>query len=237
MEESKIGKRIIQQARGKGSFTYRVRKKAFIYRLQYPKILTGIGRVVKLINSSAHTCPVAKINSNSGIFFIPAFKEMCEGQEISFQSKEIKDGNLLKLREIPLKTKIYCIESKPGDGGKFIKTGGNCAIVNRKIGESVMILMPSKKEKKFHPNCRAIIGTIAGHGRLDKPILKAGKQYYIKKSKGKLWPRTSAIKMNKIDHHFGSGRGKNPKSKIAKRNAPPGKKVGLISPRRTGKQK
>ena len=61
--------------------------------------------------------------------------------------------------------------------------------------------------------------------------------YHIKKSKNKLYPRTSAVKMNVIDHPFGSGRGKRIKSKIAKRNAPPGAKVGLVRPRRTGKQK
>ena len=63
--------------------------------------------------------------------------------------------------------------------------------------------------------------------------MQAGKQFHIKKAKSKLWPRTSAVKMNAIDHPFGSGRGKNPKPKIAKRNAPPGAKVGLIRPRRT----
>ena len=97
--------------------------------------------------------------------------------------------------------------------------------------------MPSKKEKKFNSKCRAIVGVIAGHGRLDKPIIKAGKRFHIKKAKSKLWPRTSAVKMNAIDHPFGSGRAKNPKSKIAKRNAPPGRKVGLLRPRRTGKRK
>ncbi|HOC96830.1 MAG TPA: 50S ribosomal protein L2, partial [Candidatus Pacearchaeota archaeon] len=81
------------------------------------------------------------------------------------------------------------------------------------------------------------IGKIAGHGRLEKPIVKAGKNYYIKKARNKLWPRTSAVKMNAIDHPLGSGRGKNIKSKIAKRNAPAGRKVGLIRPRRTGKKK
>ena len=82
-----------------------------------------------------------------------------------------------------------------------------------------------------------MIGHIAGHGRLEKPIIKAGKQHYIKKIKNKMWPRTSAVKVNAIDHPFGSGRGKNIKSKIAKRNAPAGKRVGLIRPRRTGKKK
>lgn len=232
-----MGKRIISQRRGKATSTYRVRKKAFKYRLQYPKKLEGTGKVLKIVNSAAHTCPLAKIKSKSEIFFMPAFKEMFEGQEIKFENNEIKEGNILKLKDIPVKTKIYCIESRPGDGGKFIKTGGNYAVINRKVGNNVLILMPSKKEKKFHLNCRAVIGIIAGHGRLDKPVLKAGKKHHIKKSKSKLWPRTSAVKMNKIDHPFGSGRGKNPKSKIAKRNAPPGKKVGLIRPRRTGKKK
>ena len=185
---------------------------------------------------------------------MPAFKNMVEGQLISFetitspkrdQSKgqkisfdnKIGNGNIIKLKNIPVKTHIYNIESKPGDGGVFIKSAGNSAIVNKVVGEHIFVLMPSKKEKKFHHNCRATIGVIAGAGRLDKPIVKAGKKYHIKKSKSKLWPRTSAVKMNAIDHPFGSGRGKNPKSKVAKKNAPPGKRVGLLRPKRTGKKK
>jgi large subunit ribosomal protein L2 len=232
-----MGKRIIQQRRGRGTHTYRVRKKAFIFKLQYPKKLEGEGTVIKLLNSAAHTAPLAKIKYNEGTFYIPAFKEMFEGQKISFSEKKIEKGNIMKLENIPLKTQIYCIESKPGDGGVFIKSGGNFATINKIMGDNVFILMPSKKERKFNKNCRAIIGVIAGTGRMDKPVVKAGKKYHIKKSKSKLWPRTSAVKMNAIDHPFGSGRAKNPKSKIAKRNAPPGRKVGLIRPRRTGKKK
>jgi len=231
-----MGKRIISQRRGRGTNTYKVNKKAFRFKLQYPKVLLGEGKVVKLLNSAAHTAPLAKINYSKGSFYIPAFKGMVEGQKINFD-KKIKDGNIVRLKDIPVKTPIYNIESKPGDGGIFIKSAGNSAVINKIIGEYVFVLMPSKKEKKFSKNCRAIIGTVAGAGRLDKPIIKAGKQHYIKKSKNKLWPRTSAVKMNAVDHPFGSGRGKNPKSKIAKRNAPPGRRVGLIRPRRTGKRK
>jgi large subunit ribosomal protein L2 len=232
-----MGKRIIQQARGKGSSTYRVRKKAFKYMLKYPRELKGEGTVLKLINSSAHTCPLAKVKSSSGNFFIPAFKGMVEGQKISFEGKEVKEGTITSLKNIPIKTKVYCIESRVGDGGKFIKSGGSSAIISRKVGETVFVLMPSKKEKKFKENCRAIVGVVAGDERLTKPVLKAGKKYHIKKAKSKLWPRTSAVKVNAIDHPFGGGRGKNPKSKIAKRNSPPGRKVGLLRPRRTGKRK
>jgi len=231
-----MGKRIIQQARGHGSSTYRVRKKAFKYRLKYPAKLDGTGTVIKLLNSPAHTAPLAKVKYSKGIFFIPAFKGLVEGQEIRF-NEEASPGNILKLKDVPVKTHIYNIESKPGDGGVFIKTSGGYAIVNKIVGNNIHVVFPSKKERKFHPNCRAIVGTVAGSGRLNKPIVKAGKKYHMKKSKGKLWPRTSAVKVNAIDHPFGSGRGKNPKSKIAKRNAPPGRKVGLIRPSRTGKRR
>lgn len=231
-----MGKRIIQQARGKGSSTYRVNKTVFKYKLSYPVKLSGEGTVIKLMHSGAHTCPLAKIKYKEGTFYIPAFKNMYEGQKIRFEG-EAKDGNILKLKDIPVKTKVYCIESRPGDGGKYIKSGGTHATVTRVSENAVFIIMPSKKEKKFNANSRAVIGVIAGAGRTEKPVMKAGKKYHIKKTKSKLWPRTSALKVNAIDHPFGSGRGKNPKSKIAKRNSPPGAKVGLLRPRRTGKRK
>jgi large subunit ribosomal protein L2 len=232
-----MGKRIIQQRRGRATSTYRVSKKAFKYKIQYPRSLQGEGKILKIFSSAAHSAPLAKISAKKETFYIPAFKNMIEGEKISFENTEIKNGSILKLKDIPVKTKVFCIESKIGDGGIFVKTAGNHATINRLVGKEVVVMMPSKKEKKFNGNCRAIIGVTAGAGRLDKPIIKAGKQFYIKKAKSKLWPRTSAVKMNAIDHPFGSGRAKNPKSKIAKRNAPPGRKVGLIRPRRTGKKK
>jgi large subunit ribosomal protein L2 len=232
-----MGKRIISQARGKGSSTYRVSKRAFRYKLQYPRTINANGTVVKLFNSSAHSAPLAKIKMDKEAFIIPAYKGMCEGEAIEYTNTEIKEGKIMKLKDIPLKTQIYNIESRPGDGGKFIKSAGSYATVNRIVGNDVFVVFPSKKEKKFNKECRAVIGKIAGAGRYDKPIIKAGKKYHIKKSKSKLWPRTSAVKMNAIDHPFGSGRGKNPKPKIAKRNSPPGAKVGLIRPKKTGKRK
>lgn len=232
-----MGKRIIQQARGHGSGTYRVRRKAFRIKLKYPKILSGEGTVLKLTDSAGHSAPVAKIKYSEGTFYVPAFRHMFEGQKVKFGDVEVKDGNIMELGDVPVKTEVYDIESNPRDGGIFIKTGGSSGTVTKKVDNKVYVLMPSKKEKSFNSKCRAIIGVVAGAGRLDKPILKAGKKYHIKKSKGKLWPQTSAVKVNAIDHPFGSGRGKNPKNKTAKRNAPPGRKVGLLRPKKTGKRK
>ena len=232
-----MGKRIISQARGHGSGTYRVRRKAFRFEVKYPSKLSGEGTVIKLINSPAHTAPLAKVSYTGGIFYMPAFKEMTEGQKISFGGKNVSSGNVMELESIPVKTNVYNIESRPGDGGVFIKSAGSSGVVSKVVGNEVYVLMPSKKEKWFNKKARATIGIIAGAGRLDKPIVRAGKNYHINKAKGKLWPRTSAVKMNVIDHPFGSGRGKNPKSKIAKRNAPPGRRVGHLRPRQTGYRK
>ncbi|MBU3913474.1 MAG: 50S ribosomal protein L2 [Nanoarchaeota archaeon] len=231
-----MGKTLIQQARGHGSLTYRVRKQAYVYRIKYP-LAEGKGKIADLINSCAHSAPLAKIKTDNEVFYNAAFDGALVGQEIELGGKNVKPGNIMHLRDIPPGTRIFNIELNSGDGGKMMRTAGSSAVLSKIAGSKRGILMPSKKEIFLDENCRATIGVIAGQGRLDKPIIKAGKHWHMMKSKNKLWPRTSAVKMNAIDHPFGSGRGKRIKSKIAKRNAPPGAKVGHLHPRRTGRKK
>tara|TARA_Y100000310_G_scaffold311374_1_gene357582 strand:- start:2041 stop:2754 length:714 start_codon:yes stop_codon:yes gene_type:complete len=234
-----MGKRIITQARGHGSLTYRVRRKAFSHRISYPRD-SGVGEVVKLIHSAGHSGPIAKIVMNGRAFYNLAHEKMFEGQKVNVGSGK-EDGSIVALKDIPTKAVVYNLESRPGDGGKFIRTAGSSVIVVRKEPGKVTVMMPSKKEKVFNDKCRASIGVIAGSGRTSKPIVKAGKQYFIKNAKSKLWPRTSAVAMNAIDHPFGSGRGKNLAhgrlGKIPRRNAPPGAKVGSLRAKRTGRKK
>ncbi len=231
-----MGKRIIQQRRGKGSLTYRVRKKAAKIRPGYLSDLSGEFEVIGLIASVGHSAPIAKlVNKEGKVFYNFAANLIYVGQKININGT--KDGDITKLGDLKNGTQIFNIEHKQKDGGKFVRTAGNSAVVANKEGSVVSLMMPSKRIKKFDTHCRATIGVIAGDGRLDKPVLKAGKKFYIMKSKSKLWPKTSAVAMNAIDHPFGSGRGKRVKSKIAKRNASPGKKVGHLRPRRTGRKK
>lgn len=231
-----MGKRIISQRRGKGSHTYRVRQKASVCSPGYISVDGGEFECIRLRSSPGHSVPIAKFISKEGLMFENfAVNLLYVGQKISFGGKKV--GDIAKLGDLKNGTEVFNIEHNPKDGGKFVRTGGNAATVMAKEGDIVKIMMPSKRVKKFNINCRATIGRAAGDGRLDKPVLKAGRKFFIKKAKSKLWPRVSAVKMNAIDHPFGSGRGKRMKSKIAKRNAPPGKKVGLIRPRRTGRKK
>ena len=79
---------------------------------------------------------------------------------------------------------------------------------------------------------------VAGGLRNTKPFLKAGNKFHYVKSKAKKWPVVRGVAMNAVDHPFGSGRGRHVgKPKTPPRNAPPGRNVGLIKARRTGKKK
>lgn len=231
-----MGKRIIQQRRGRGGHTYKTRARAGRVRPGYFGTLVGEFECVKLTPSIGHSVPIAKFVNRVGMGFENfAVDLLYIGQNISFGGNKV--GDVAKLGDLKNGTEIFNIEHNPMDGGKFVRTGGNAAAIIAKEGDIVKVMMPSKRIKKFGVNCRATIGRAAGGGRVDKPILKAGKKFYIMKKKSKLWPRTSAVKMNAIDHPFGSGRGKRVKSKIAKRNASPGKKVGHLRPSRTGRKK
>lgn len=235
-----MGKTIIQQARGHGSKSYRVRRKAYNVRIGYPNVKEGEATVIKLMTSAGHTAPLAKIIINNKVSYIPAAEGTYEGQKIMFNvtsDKIPESGNILQLRNIPVGSQIFNIESRPLDGGKLIRSGGSSAILVSIDKNKATIAFPSKKRKVLNADCRASVGRIAGHGRKEKPWVKAGRKHFLMKARNKLWPRTSALKFNAIDHPFGSGRGKHPKSKIAKRNAPPGAKVGHIRPSRTGRRK
>ena len=104
-----MGKRIISQARGKGSLTYRVKKKAFKYKIKYP-MHEGEAEIIKLIHSPAHTAPIMKIKIADEIFFNPAFTGAFEGQKIEISGKA-EMGNILSIKNIPLGTKVFNIES------------------------------------------------------------------------------------------------------------------------------
>jgi large subunit ribosomal protein L2 len=158
------------------------------------------------------------------------------GDEISVGTTEATTGNVLQLRDIPEGTLIHNIELRPGDGGKLVRAGGAFAKIIAKSEEAIRIKLPSTKEKALSPDCRAAIGTIAGSGRTEKPFLKAGTRYHRMRLRNRLWPRLCGISMNAVDHPFG-GKCSHIKGRPTQspRNAPPGRKVGKIAPRRTGK--
>jgi large subunit ribosomal protein L2 len=249
-----MGKRITQQARGKGSLTFRVRPSAYKHKISYPVLsYSGVAKIVKLFNSAGHTAPLVKIEIKEekegkgktknkiekSYFIVPAAEGVYEGQEIYIgtrpENKDPENGDVVVLKDIKQGTKVFNVETVPGNGGKILRSGGSSGVIMLKDNKKVEVLIRRRK-LKLNENSRAVIGVAAGDGRKSKPLVKAGKQHHRMKAQGRKWHRTSAIKTNAIDHPFGGGRGKRIKSKIAKRNSPPGLKVGHIRPRRTGRK-
>ena len=237
-----MGKNLIQQARGKGGPTYRSPSHRFRgwakHNMNGDSTLKGF--VVDLIDCPGHSAPLAHARYENGeecLLLAPeglkVGKELMSGNEAA-----ISTGNILPLKNIPKGTSIYNIESQPGDGGKFVRSSGVTAKLISKSEKKAIVQLPSKKKKEFDLKCRACIGILAGGGRVDKPFVKAGNKFHAMKAKNKLYPSVSAGSMNAVDHPFGNSRSlRKSKAKPVSRNAPPGRKVGMISPRRTGRAK
>ncbi len=236
-----MGKRLIQQARGRGGPTYRSPSFRYAGEARHAKSLSDIkGVVVDIIHCQGHSAPLAKVRYDDGTkCLLIAPEGLRVGQTVhSGPSAEVEVGNTMPLDEIPEGAMIYNIESQPGDGGKFVRASGTFAKVVTKLRDSVVVQLPSKKKKTFHPKCRAAIGSVAGGGRTEKPFLKAGVKFYKMKAKNKLWPHVSGSAQNAVDHPFGNKRSsRKSKARPCPRNAPPGRKVGMIAARRTGRRK
>ncbi len=241
-----MGKRIITQRRGRGTQTYKSPSHRYKGPIKYRKYddkekTTRIKGVVKdIVHQPGYSAPLAEILFENGEkIYMFAPEGMYTNQVIYSGDKAEPDpGNVLPLRNIPLGKQVFNIESNKGDGGKFIRSSGTSAKIVSKSKNTVTIQFPSKKSKILNQDCRATIGVISGSGRKEKPFVKAGKRYHAMKAKNKLYPQTSGVAMNAVDHPFGSGRGRHiGKPKTPPRNAPPGRNVGLLRAKKTGKKK
>ena len=229
-----MGKRLTQQKRGKGSPTYKRPCFSFKGRNEIGK--EGSAVITELLSCRAHSAPLAKLKyDDNTTSLIIAPEGVRTGQAITIGGKGVTLGNILKLKHIPEGTSVFNIENKPGDGGKFVRASGMSARVVARTKSKITVQLPSKKYKDFHPECRACIGVVAGSGRPEKPFYKAGRKYYKMKVKNKYWPIVSGTSMNAVDHPFGGTKSSHKgRPTIAPRNAPPGRKVGKIAPKRTG---
>ncbi len=237
-----MGKSLIQQARGKGGPVYRARSFAYAGEAKLrsePTILVK-GKVIDIIKCPGHTAPLMEIKYEDGVESLLQAPEFIRVGDVvqAGPKSEINAGNILKLREIPEGTPIYNIELQPGDGGKFCRTGGTTARVLAKTDSYATIQLPSKKEKLFNLDCRACVGVISAGGRLEKPMLKAGVKHFRKRMTNKRWPNPSAAAQNAVDHPYGNKRtSRKAKNKSVSHFAPPGRKVGKLWPRQTGRKK
>ncbi len=236
-----MGKRILAQRKGQGNLWARSPSHRHVGKVKYRPFKQDEDelrfKVIEFVHSPGRGAPVADIRYQDGTrgLWLPP-EGVFEGESfIQAKKGPIEVGNILPLKELPLGTLVFNIESTPQDGGKFARSSGVTAIVRNKSGNKVELLFRSKKTKWVNENCLGTIGVVAGGGRTDKPFLKAGNKAFYIQSKAKKWPVVRGVTMNACSHPYGGGAKQSPhKSTTTSRNAPPGRKVGQIAARRTG---
>ncbi len=237
-----MGKRILAQRMGRGSPTFRSPSHIHVAPAKYPppsnETLSGV--VLELVHDPGRHVPLAHIRLENGVeYYIPAAEGMYVGQEVSIGPQApVSVGNTLPLSNIPEGTKIYNIELNPGDGGKLSRQAGSYATILGRSGNYTIIQLPSGGVKSVLSEARATIGVPAGAGRTEKPLLKAGASYHKWKVKARKWPRVRGVAMNAVSHPHGGGSHQSvSRPSTVSRMAPPGRKVGHIAARRTGRRK
>lgn len=157
---------------------------------------------------------------------------------VSFPQAQLKIGNVLPLGSMPEGTIVCNVEERPGDRGRLARASGDyCTIVSHNPDTNqTRLRLPSGSKKIVQSDARAQVGIVAGGGRIDKPVLKAGRAYYKFKAKRNCWPKVRGVAMNPVEHPHGGGNHQHVgHATTVARDSPPGKKVGLIAARRTGR--
>ena len=118
-------------------------------------------------------------------------------------ASEIKVGNALPLKNIPLGTFIYNIEMKPGKGGQIARSAGCSAQIVAKDGKFAQVKLPSGEVRMIRMECMATIGMVSNTDHENISVGKAGRSRWLG-----IRPQTRAMAMNPVDHPMGGGEGK-----------------------------
>ena len=118
---------------------------------------------------------------------------------------DIKPGNTLPLKNIPLGTVIHAIELKIGKGAQLARSAGTSAQLMAKEGDYALLRLPSGEIRRVHINCRATIGEVGNLEHENITIGKAGRSRWLGRR-----PETRGIAMNPNDHPHGGGEGRSP---------------------------
>ncbi len=194
---------------------------------------------MEFMHNPIHTAPLMKIKYDDNYeHYLIAPEGIKVGDKI-YEGSDVKLGlgNVMPISNIPEGVPIYNLEMVPGDGGKLVRSAGSYATVVSRVNDMVSVKLPSKQTIEISGRCRAEIGVVAGGGMDMQPIMKAGKNFYIKHAINARWPLNRGVKSNPVDHPFGGKQHHKGRSSMTSRNAPPGAKVGHIAARRTGRRK
>jgi len=123
----------------------------------------------------------------------------------SGENVDIKPGNCLPLRNMPVGTIIHNIELKPGKGGQLVRSAGTAAQLMAKESEYVHVRLPSSEMRLILGTCRATIGQVGNLEHENIQIGKAGRRRHMG-----VRPTVRGVVMNPVDHPHGGGEGRSP---------------------------
>merc|ERR1711981_601992 len=209
-QSSKMGRVIRGQRKGRGSIFKshnKDRKGAAKLRvLDYGERYGFVKGVVKdIIHDSGRGAPLIKANFHNARTY-KLDKELYPAVEGSYTGQLIV-GNTLPLQSMPEGTIISNLEVRPGDRGCIARCSGDyCTIIAHDVEKSrTKVRLPSGAKKWVQHSCRATVGIVAGGGRMDKPMLNAGRAFHKYRVKRNSWPKVRGCAMNPVEPPHGGG--------------------------------
>ncbi len=177
------------------------------YRIiDFKRVKDGVTAKVAAIEYDPNrTCRIALLHYADGEkAYILAPKGLNVGDHVSSGAgSDIKPGNALPLRYMPVGTVVHNVELRPGEGGKMARSAGTLVQLVAKEGDFATLRMPSTEMRRVLIDCRATIGEVGNSEHELITIGKAGRNRW----KG-VRPQTRGVAMNPVDHPLGGGEGR-----------------------------
>ncbi len=204
-----VGKRSRGGRNTQGRITTRFRgggaKRAFRH-IDFNRDKDGVPCTVKTIeydpNRSANIALLAYKDGEKRYILAPVGLKVGD-VVMSADKAEIKPGNAMKLKNIPVGVEIHSIEMAPGRGAKLVRSAGQLAQIRSKEGEYAQVKLPSGEIRMLHVNCKATIGQVGNLEHMNIKLGKAGRKRYLGRR-----PHVRGVVMNPIDHPMGGGEGR-----------------------------
>ncbi len=178
-----------------------------IYRMiDFKRDKTGVpARVAALEYDPNRSARIALLHYADGEKrYIIAPMHLKVGDEVlSGPSADIKPGNAMPLRFIPLGTIVHNVELTKGRGGQLIRGAGTGAQLMAKEGDYAQLRLSSGEVRMIHLDCRATVGQVGNPDHENISLGKAGRSRWLGRR-----PRVRGVAMNPVDHPHGGGEGK-----------------------------
>ena len=178
-----------------------------MYRLVdfYRKKVDMLATVERIEYDPNRSCYIMLVKFIDGQhFYYLAPQKINVGDTIENGSeKEIKVGNCMPLRDIPVGINIHNVELKPGAGGKIARSAGTSVSISGLDGNYSLVKMTSGEVRKIDSRCMATIGVLSNPDQKNIKIGKAGRSRWLGRR-----PHTRGVVMNPVDHPHGGGEGK-----------------------------